>query len=170
MKGLPNFVRGVVFSTFTHQLNFEHRPELPLKALVGKGYIKIQFPDETQLMSSDSQDFIRKAIEHTLRKDAKKYLPERTSFWAEKHGLSFADLRVKNLKTRWGSCSMVNNINLNIHLMRLPVHLIDYVILHELAHTVHKNHGAQFWQLLDKLSGNARALAKEMKQYRTTVY
>ena len=89
---------------------------------------------------------------------------------AEKYGLSFADLRVKNLKTRWGSCSSVNNINLNIHLMRLPEHLIDYVILHELAHTIHKNHGKGFWQTLDKFSGNARLLAKEMRQYRTVTY
>jgi predicted metal-dependent hydrolase len=55
--------------------------------------------------------------------------------------------------------------------MRLPAHLIDYVILHELAHTKHHNHGPSFWKFLDELSGNnSKQLSREMKKYRTTVY
>ena len=54
--------------------------------------------------------------------------------------------------------------------MMLPDHLIDYVILHELAHTKVKNHGVHFWNLLDKVSGNAKGLDKEVKQYRIGVY
>ena len=54
--------------------------------------------------------------------------------------------------------------------MRLPQHLRDYVILHELAHTVEKNHGPEFWALLDKISGNAYGLDKEMKKYRIDIF
>ena len=54
--------------------------------------------------------------------------------------------------------------------MRLPQHLRDYVILHELAHTVEKNHGPKFWALLHKISGNAYGLDKEMKQYRIDIF
>jgi predicted metal-dependent hydrolase len=55
--------------------------------------------------------------------------------------------------------------------MRLPAHLIDYVVLHELCHTKEKNHGPGFWLLLDKVTdGNARSLAAEMKKFRTTIY
>jgi predicted metal-dependent hydrolase len=55
--------------------------------------------------------------------------------------------------------------------MRLPVHLIDYVILHELAHLKHHNHGTGFWKYLDELAGsNSKKLSEEMKNYRTTVY
>jgi Predicted metal-dependent hydrolase len=55
--------------------------------------------------------------------------------------------------------------------MNLPDHLIDYVILHELCHTIEKNHGAGFWKLLDKVSGGrAKAFAKEMKNYSTRYF
>jgi predicted metal-dependent hydrolase len=54
--------------------------------------------------------------------------------------------------------------------MRLPEELSDYVILHELVHTIHKNHGKHFWQALDKVSGNGKKWSKEMKQFQTQVY
>ena len=54
--------------------------------------------------------------------------------------------------------------------MRLPQHLTDYIILHELAHTVHKNHGRQYWQLLNKITGNAKGLDKEMNKYRLEIW
>jgi len=63
----------------------------------------------------------------------------------------------------------VNNINLSIFLMNLPAHLIDYVIIHELVHTVHKNHGPSFWKLLDQHTGGAKLLAAEMKKHRISL-
>ena len=164
------FKPGVIFATKAHTLEFHHQPEGKLTARVGNGLIRIFYSSDSHILTAEAQTFICKAIEHALRKEAKAYLPVRTKFLAEKFGFQYSGLYLKNLRSRWGSCSTVNNINLNIHLMRLPDHLADYVILHELIHTVHKNHGKQFWQELDKVSGNARLLAKEMKEYRTRVY
>ncbi len=101
-----------------------------------------------------------------LKQQALGYLPRRTLLLAEKHGFSFRRVSVRKSRTRWGSCSSVNNINLSIYLMRLPLHLIDYVILHELVHTIHKNHSPAFWSMLDGLTGNAKELAKEIRRYR----
>jgi predicted metal-dependent hydrolase len=164
------FKPGVVFRTRDHQLEFILQPDSALIAKVGKGLIRIFYNAEEQLVSQSGQVFVRRAIEFAWRKEAKIYLPERTKLLADKFGFTFSGLRIKNLKSRWGSCSSVNNINLNIHLMRLPDHLVDYVILHELVHTVHKNHGKHFWHTLDKISGDAKLLASEMKKYRTVVY
>jgi predicted metal-dependent hydrolase len=100
-----------------------------------------------------------------LRKKAKNYIPERVQQLSERHNLKYKQVFVKNLKSRWGSCSSANNINLNLHLMKLPEYLIDYVILHELAHTKEKNHGKNFWNLLDILTGNAKLLDKELKKH-----
>lgn len=104
-----------------------------------------------------------------LRKRAHEYLPRRTAELAREHGFSYRRVSLRRSRTRWGSCSPVNNINLSIFLMQLPEHLIDYVILHELVHTVHKNHSALFWELLDRHTGNAKALAKEMGRYRISL-
>ncbi len=112
------------------------------------------------------QSAIHEAIGKSLRKKACEYLPHRTAWLAEKHGFRYRRVSIRGSRTRWGSCSAVNNINLSIYLMQLPGHLIDYVILHELTHTRHKNHGPAFWELLEKHTGNARALAREIKKYR----
>ncbi len=104
----------------------------------------------------------------TLRREAKAKLPERVRQLAEYFGYSYRRVFLKNIKTRWGSCSTAGNINLNIHLIQLPIHLIDYVILHELVHTAHKNHGPGFWAELDRITGKAKALDKELKKYNIT--
>jgi predicted metal-dependent hydrolase len=105
-----------------------------------------------------------------LRKKAKEFLPGRVNELASMYGLKYEKVKVKNAQTRWGSCSNKKNINLNLHLMRLPVQLQDYVILHELAHVLYPNHGIKFWAFLDKLTGNARSFEKELKKYQIQMF
>lgn len=86
---------------------------------------------------------------------------------AKIHKFKYARVAIKNQKTKWGSCSSKNNINLNINLARLPGELRDYVILHELVHTRFKNHGKKFWAVLDKVIGtSAKDLSKKLRKYR----
>ena len=105
-----------------------------------------------------------------MRIEAEEYLPFRTSQIAEKLGFKYNKIFIKNNKTLWGSCSGKNNINLNLHLIRLPDYLIDYVIIHELCHTVEKNHGVRFWKLMDTILGDAKKLSKELKTYSIQIY
>ena len=86
-----------------------------------------------------------------LRKLAKAWLPARLEMLASRYGFSFGRVAIKNNRTNWGSCSARNNINLNLHLMRLPEHLRDYVILHELCHLRYHDHGENFHRLLEQL-------------------
>ena len=133
-----------------------------------KDTLLIFYPHEINIRSEKAQKIVRDHIIEALREEAKEYLPQRTQQLAAEHGFSYLRVTVKNITSRWGSCSAKNNINLNIHLVRLPQHLSDYVILHELAHTVHKNHGTLFWQTLDKLTnGKAKRLAAEIKKFNT---
>lgn len=164
------FKPGIIYNTREHQLQFIQKYEGELTVKVVKGYINIFYVSESSIISENGQLLIRKGIDFALRKEAKHILIERIQKLATIHNLKYAEVRLKNLKSRWGSCSYQNNVNLNIQLVRLPDHLIDYVILHELAHTIEKNHGKNFWNLLEKLSGDAKLYAREMKNYRTQIY
>ncbi len=70
---------------------------------------------------------------------------------SEQHQLPFKELRIRKMKTRWGSCRSDGKITLNSLLIYLPVELIKHVILHELCHTKYMSHGPRFWGLLSKL-------------------
>ncbi|MBA7577053.1 hypothetical protein ES708_18899 [subsurface metagenome] len=149
----------------------KHKMELiPVESTRGKikahnGILKIFYPDGINIEDKRIQDFIRKGITEAMRIEAKKFLPQRVENLAGKYGFSYRKVFIKNAKTLWGSCSSKNNINLNLHLMRLPEKLQDYIIIHELAHTVHRNHSMKFWKQLDLYVGDARLLAKELKSY-----
>jgi len=93
-------------------------------------------------------------------------LSARLNQLAGKYGFTYNRLFIRNQRTRWGTCSSRNNISLNINLLRLPQELQDYVMLHELAHTKHKNHSREFWAEMDRLVGDAKKLRKQMRSYK----
>lgn len=95
---------------------------------------------------------------------ARRLLRQRAVDLAQLYGFCIQRVFVRCQRTRWGSCSGTNNINLNIKLAILPEMLRDYVILHELVHTRIKNHGPDFWWELDRYVGNAKALSKRLKK------
>lgn len=97
---------------------------------------------------------------------ARAAITERINYLAGKHGFDYNRLFIRNQKTRWGSCSEKNNINLNINLVRLTDELMDYVILHELVHLKIKNHQKAFWDELNQYVGDAKALDKKLKEHR----
>jgi predicted metal-dependent hydrolase len=105
--------------------------------------------------------------EAILRSNAKAFLPRELDFLAKAYGFKYTQVKIRKSRTRWGSCSSKGIINLSFYLMLLPPHLIRYVLLHELCHTVEMNHGPAFWALLDKYTdGEAKKLRREMKNYR----
>jgi len=109
-----------------------------------------------------------RAAQADLRLDrvqARRLLVERLSELARRYDFQYNKVFVKNQKTRWGSCSSANNINLNANLVRLPDELRDYVILHELVHTRHKNHSREFWRSLNQLVGDGKKLQRQLRQY-----
>ena len=98
-----------------------------------------------------------------LRKKAKEFLPKRLEAIAQQFGYKYNKVALKFMKSRWGSCSFKNNINLNISLVTLENELIDYVLLHELVHTVEKNHGEAFWSRLLLNMPDARVRRRALK-------
>ena len=101
-----------------------------------------------------------------LRAEAKAVLPPRLAELASLHGFTYNKVRIKHNSSNWGSCSELGNINLNLNLMRLPEHLRDYVMLHELCHLRYLNHGPEFHALLESVCPGHRALNRELRTYR----
>lgn len=99
------------------------------------------------------------------KKEAGKQLIQRLNELSKKYGFTYNKVFIKNQKTRWGSCSEKNNINLNYNLVRLPDELIDYTLLHELVHTRVKNHSKRFWDELDRIAGDAKKLDRQLKDH-----
>ncbi len=169
---LTVFTENTKFKTYSHELKITpfQSEKQSIYISIKEGNTIVKYPNNLNVESSTVQDVIRKGIIETLRIEAKQILPERVRFLAKTHNLNFGKLSFRNAKTRWGSCSGENNISLNLHLMRLPDYLIDYVILHELAHTIEKNHRKGFWNLLNKMNPGAKTLAKELRNYSPTIY
>lgn len=94
-----------------------------------------------------------KARIEELRRAAREDLPERIARLSAATGLRYEKLSIRASRTKWGSCSGRNHISLSLFLMGIPEHLRDFVILHELCHTVHHNHSPRFHALLDRLVG-----------------
>jgi predicted metal-dependent hydrolase len=121
------------------------------------------FPIELQ----NSADSAEEAVWRILLAEARDYLPARVKLLAGKHGFEISGVKIRRMKTRWGSCTARGNINLNSWLVILPDHLTDYVILHELVHTRHHDHSPAFWVTLDKMTGEqSKALRKELRGHR----
>ena len=120
-------------------------------------------------------DWIRKQLSKTSKNKkklkevnmeyARIQLKQRIDQLCEKYSFKYNRLFIRNQKTRWGSCSDKNNINLNAKLVNLPKKLMDYVILHELVHTEVKNHSNKFWITLDVYLKNSKKYDKELKKY-----
>jgi len=112
-----------------------------------------------------NHQILSKNFNNISRADARKILVQRLDELANKHGLKYNRVFVRNQKTRWGSCSWKNNISLNAKLVKLPEKLMDYIILHELVHTRVKNHGKEFYAELGRLVLDQKLLAIELKEY-----
>lgn len=141
------------------------------RGIIREKEIAFYYPQQFSIKNEEIQNNIRKVVERAYKMEAEDLLIPKLYHWAKHFDFSFKDVTIKNVKSKWGSCSFDDSIILSLHLMRVPEHLQDYVILHELCHTVEKNHQPPFWKLMDKVTnGNAKQLNSELKNYSTKIW
>jgi predicted metal-dependent hydrolase len=154
------------FATRGHRLELTAAANTAIRLRIGGGVIAVAFPPTQSPDSDPVQQAGRQGIAEACRIEAKQLLPPRVDELARAHGFRYGGLTVRDTVSRWGSCSARNTLSLSLHLMALPDRLIDYVILHELCHTVHKNHGPGFHALLDRVTdGQHAALRRELRTH-----
>lgn len=129
--------------------------------------VVIACPAHADFTTDRVQTLVKNAVMRAMRKKAEEYLPPLVQYWSSLFDLPYNKVTISKARSRWGSCSSKRDISLSFYLMLLPAHLMDYVILHELAHTREMNHGPKFWELLNQLTdGKALALRKELRIHR----
>jgi predicted metal-dependent hydrolase len=154
----------------SHHLAFISDPiTTKVTARVQGQQIRITHPAFLDATDTEVQTIAQRAATRALRLQAERLLPLRLKDLAETHGFAYKSASVKRLSSRWGSCDNEKNIILNLYLIQLPWHLIDYVVLHELTHTRALNHGPDFWEEFEKHLPDAKKLRRQIKQYRPVV-
>jgi len=131
--------------------------------------ITVRIPATMHTHNPIAQSAAERGAVKALKKQADALLPDRLRNLAERHNFEFATMSTKRLHSRWGSCDTTKHITLNIYLMQLPWHLIDYVLLHELVHTEHLDHSEAFWNRFLSILPNAKLIRRELKTHQTVL-
>jgi len=154
----------------SHRFYFYSSPEAAhVTTRLSGSEIRITHPDYLAADDASVQKAAERAAIRALRLQSERLLPQRLRSLAETNGYYYKSITIKQLSGRWGSCDTNSHIVLNLFLIQLPWRLIDYVILHELAHTRALNHGPDFWAEFEAHLPDAKQLRREMKQYRPVV-
>ena len=103
------------------------------------------------------------ALYRQQKEHARALVHARLSYWRAVYPFEYGQVRIKNQQRAWGSCSSKKNLNFNWRLVTLSPELVDYVIVHELCHTVHFNHSKDFWALVTFLMPNAVVLRNALR-------
>jgi predicted metal-dependent hydrolase len=90
-------------------------------------------------------------FEQWYRVQARQILSERVRFFAGQHNLQFQGIRISSARTRWGSCNSKGGLSFSWRLTLMPMDVVDYVVVHELAHTLVHNHSPRFWKLVESI-------------------
>ena len=112
---------------------------------------------------------VKKLSNDEIKKLADKactYIPERVAHFAPLVGVTYGRITIRNQRTRWGSCSSKGNLNFNWKLVLLAPELLDYVVVHELAHRREMNHSKNFWKIVEAELPDYRERRRRLKECR----
>jgi len=137
--------------------------EYPLEVVADQSK-KLILDDHFKIAKSALKD-AELVFQNWYRQQAKQWIVERVKHLAELHQLHYDKVKITSARTRWGSCSSRNTLSFSWRLMLTAPEVIEYVIIHELAHAVHHNHSKRFWNLVEKLLPDNQKLRKRLKDY-----
>ncbi|MBD3250644.1 MAG: DUF45 domain-containing protein [Candidatus Pacebacteria bacterium] len=148
--------------TYLKTFFIEYNPKLR-SVSINQDQLRFNLPGLDRLACPKIKRVIEQELELFLKKAARVYLKKRVEQLADKMGQEFNRLYLRNQKTRWGSCSSKGNLSLNWRLVHFPTQIIDYVLVHELAHLEHHNHSTRFWQLVGQFDPDYRQHRRWLK-------
>lgn len=108
---------------------------------------------------------IEKAVTQWYRREALQVFRECVEHFAPQLGVAPREVKLSTARTQWGSCTAQGVVRLNWQLVKMPLHLIDYVVVHELAHLIEMNHSAAFWQVVERACPEYKECRAELRGY-----
>ncbi len=127
----------------------------------------LNFDKVSFLIESSYYLHSKKLLELWYRRQAVKVIHERTQHFSKLSGLTFLNFKINGANRRWGSCSQKKSLNFSWRLILAPLSVVDYVVVHELAHTKEMNHSAKFWNLVEQILPDYK---KELRWLKTNGY
>lgn len=140
-------------------------PYLGRECMIFRGMTRKICFDGNAFLLPESEDAGAKLVSW-YKKRAAVILKERVESIAEKMQVSPAGVKITSAKTRWGSCSYTNHLNFTWRLIMCPPEVVDYVVVHELCHIIHKNHSKSFWKSVEGIDASYREHEKWLKENR----
>jgi hypothetical protein len=153
-----------------HVIEFVNARTKAPRSRIQSTKVTVYHPTALDWNSMAVQRIAESASIKALKQQAETQLPNRLKSLADRLGYEYSSVKIKRLKSRWGSCDSNKNIVLNLFLMQLPWECIDYVIIHELVHTEHLHHGPGFWAAMERHLPNAKQIRKRMRQYQPNLH
>lgn len=154
-----------------HGLYFESDTNvLGCRVATTETMVRVRYNPELSSSHPDVQAAAVRGSKKALLKQAEAFLPDRLKTLSELTGFQYKSLHIRQLKSRWGSCSSSQHIILNYYLMMLPDELVDYVMIHELCHTKEMNHSPAFWALVAESIPDYRRLRKNIKNFQPSIF
>lgn len=148
-----------------HQVVIRHKHTSRPTTRISENKITVTLPDGLPVDSSKAQRIIIKACDKALKQQTEELLIPRLQDLAYEHEFKIKSASAKRLRSRWGSCDSHKNIILNSYLAQLPWPEIDYVLIHELAHTRHLNHSSAFWEEVASIIPDYKIRRKRVKAH-----
>lgn len=144
-------------------LAIERTTKMPAQCYLSEQSLLLTLPSHYE--SHFEQHLVKAQLKTWYLEQAKLIFQERIAFWSQHMAIPFKQLLITNPKRQWGSCDPQNVIRLNWRLIMTPLSIIDYVIVHELAHVIHKNHATSFWQLVASFMPDYKERRQYLKQF-----
>ena len=134
-----------------------------------KKLTKLHFKNESFVLNYNTYDesIFQRHIDNFYKEEAKKEIPNIVNIWSLAMNLKYKQISFRKTKRQWGSCSHANNLSFNTMLIKLPRDVIQYIVVHELAHIKHKHHKKSFWAEVACYLPDYKQQILELKQYTT---
>lgn len=151
------------------KLYFMGKPYLLTLVKYEKKRVKLIFEDDNFTLFYNKYDtkLFQRHIDRFYKTQAEQYIPLLVQNWSNIMDLHANQISFRKTKRQWGSCSVKNNLSFNTMIMKLPLDVIQYIVIHELAHIEYKHHQKDFWDLVQQHAPDYKTHTKELKNYTT---